>query len=341
MIEIDGSEGGGQILRTAVAMSAITKEPVRVFNIRKGKEGAKPGLRLQHLTGIQAVGEFSNADVRGLEEGSMEIEFHPRMFGLTDKRINIGSAGSISLLLQTLIPTLAMGDRRTKLQIIGGTETRWSPTMQYLQNVTLKILKKMGIDINVDIVKHGFYPKGGGIVDVYSRPGKIRAIKLVKRGELKGFHVESVAGDLPEEIAKRQAESAVSIIRHNYPDAKISMAYKKVDSASSGTSVTCTAVFENTVLGGSALGARGIKAEQVGIDAADDLLDSVKSKACLDRYMADQILPFMALAKGDSEVSVSGITHHCINNIKTIEKMLPVKFEVNQRKTIKVKGIGK
>lgn len=345
MIEIDGSTGGGQILRTAVGLSAITNEPVKVSDIRKGKQECKPGLRLQHLTGIKVIKEFTNADAKGMEEGSMEVEFHPKKLELSSRRIDIGSAGSISLLMQTLLPVMIFGDKKIELEIKGGTETRWSPPIQYIKNVTLPIIRKLGAEVDLEIRKHGYYPKGGGIVVVRSTPTKLRAIKLEERGELLGVNIESVVGSLPEEIAKRQAESTMSIIKHNFPNTKFTLSYKRVDSLSPGTSITCNATFENAVLGGSALGERGIKAESVGISAAENLLHSMKSEACLDRYMADQILPFMALAKGDSRVTVREITNHCLTNIRVIERVLPVKFEVEGEKggegVISVSGTGK
>jgi RNA 3'-phosphate cyclase len=344
MIEIDGVDGGGQVLRTAISLSAITNEPVRVFNIRKGKDDAQPGLRMQHMAGIDVMKDFTDAEVKGLAENSLEIEFHPKRLALTDADIDIGSAGSITLLLQTLLPAMAAGDKKVQLKIRGGTETNWSPTIQYFQDVTLNVLKGMGLDAKLEIEKHGYYPKGGGTVIIRSSPAKLRAIRLLQRGQLKGIHVESVCGNLQAEIAKRQAESAVSMLKYRFPNGNISASFKRVDSESAGTSVTCHALFENTVLGGSALGGRGITSESVGISAAEDLLHSMMTGACLDRYMSDQILIFMALAKGESEVRVREITGHCITNIRTIERMLPVKFKVQgeprKEGIISVKGIG-
>ena len=342
MITIDGSEGGGQLLRTAIALSALTLKPVRIINIRKGKKGAKPGLRPQHMMGIKIAGEFCNAEIKGLKEYSLEVEFIPEKLELKNKKINIGTAGSISLLLQTLTPLLIFGDKPVRLEIIGGTETAWAPPIQYIKHVTFPLLEKMGANLNLEIIKHGYYPRGGGKVVVEAKPiKKLSPFNCLERGEIKYILIESVCGSLPKEIAERQANSALRILRYYYPDVKISVTYKRVDSLSPGTSVTCVAVCENSILGADCLGERGLRAEIVGQRAAEDLVKSLRSSAALDKYMADQILIFLALAEGKSRVKVEEITEHCRTNIQIIEDILGIEFKVNEKeKIIEIEGIG-
>jgi RNA 3'-terminal phosphate cyclase (ATP) len=341
MITIDGSIGGGQLLRTAVSLSALTREAVKITNIRKGKAEGKPGLRPQHLIGIEVLGEFCQAGMKGLQEGSIEVEFIPEKLKVFDKKINIGTAGSIGLILQTLTPLLIFNDKPVTLEIIGGTETKWSPTIQYIKYVTFPLLNKMGTNLTLDIIKHGYYPKGGGKVIVKSRPvEKLIPFNYINRGEIQDIQIYSFCGHLPKDIAERQGKSALSTIQYHYPKTKIFMSYGSVESLSPGSSVTCCANCDYSILGGDFLGELGLRAEVVGQSAAENLLKSLNSGAPLDKYMADQILVFLALAKGTSHVKVEEITEHCRTNIQVIEQILPVEFEIDKEKReISVEGI--
>jgi len=340
MIEIDGSIGGGQLLRTAIGLSALTNKPVKISNIRKGKATDKPGLRPQHLMGIKVAGEFCHADIKGLQESSLEVEFVPKQLNVYDREIDIGTAGSIGLLLQTITPLLIFNDKPVTLQIYGGTETEWAPTVQYIRDVTFPILNMMGAKLSLELIKHGYYPKGGGHVEVKSKPAKkLTPFVCLDRGTIKSIHVSSVCGRLPPHVAERQGKSALSTIQYHCSNVKVSMDYKSVDSFSPGSSINCYAFCENTIIGSDYLGKRGLRAETVGERAADNLIRSLKSDAALDRYMTDQILVFLALAKGQSKVKVEEITEHCRTNISAIEEILPVEFKINE-KIIEVEGIG-
>jgi RNA 3'-terminal phosphate cyclase (ATP) len=341
MIIIDGSIGGGQLLRTAIGLSALTLKPVKIINIRKGKGEAKPGLRPQHMMGIKIAGEFCDAEIRGLKEYSLEVEFIPKKLELKDKRINIGTAGSVSLLLQTLAPILIFGKKSARLEIIGGTDTAWAPPIDYLKKVTFPLLEKMGADLKLEVLKYGFYPKGGGRVIVESKPTKrLNSFNCLSRGKIEYITIDSVSGSLPPEVAERQAKSALRTLQYHYPDIKISASYRRVETLSPGSSITCVAVCENSILGGNCLGERGLRAEIVGQRAAESLINSLESEAALDRFMADQILVFLALAKGESRVRVEEITEHCRTNIQVIEEILPVEFNIHHdKREIFVKGI--
>lgn len=341
MIEIDGSIGGGQLLRTAIGLSALTLKPVKIINIRKGKKGI-PGLRPQHLMGVKITGEFCQAEIKGLKEKSLEVEFIPKKLSVSNKTIDIGTAGNIGLLLQTLTPLLIFTKRSIIVEMIGGTETKWAPTIQYIKYITYSLLKRMGANLILNVIRHGYYPKGGGLVTVESTPTrKLNPFVCLERGKIQSMHVHSVCGRLPPHVAERQGRSALSTIQYHYPDVKASMSYESVESASPGSSVTCVASCENSILGGNALGEKGIRAEKVGEQGAEDLLKSLRSLSSLDKYMADQILVFMALAEGKSHIRVEKITDHVRTNIHVIEQMLPVMFEINEgKRKISVEGIG-
>lgn len=338
MITIDGSVGYGQVLRTSIALSSLTLKPIRIINIRKNRP--KPGLMAQHLTGVKIAGEFTNAKIRGLKLYSTELEFIPKSYNFRSRKINIGTAGSIALLLQTLTPLLIFADNELTLEIVGGTAGLGAPTIQYIQYVTFPILNKLGIPSpSIEIIREGFYPKGQGKVKITFYPTKkINPIKLLERGGINCIKGVSVVGSLPEEITKRQANSAKKVlIENNYVNVEIKK--KTVDTASPGTSITLWAECEKSILGADTIGEKGKRAEKVGEDVANELINSLNSGAPLDKYMADQILSFLVFANGNSEIVVEELTEHCKTNIHVIENILNVKFNVKD-KIITVKGIS-
>jgi RNA 3'-terminal phosphate cyclase (ATP) len=338
MIEIDGAIGYGQVLRTSISLSALTLKPIRIFNIRKNRP--KPGLAAQHLTGVKVAGEFCNAKVKGLAIGSTEVEFIPQSLNVKDKKIDIGTAGQISLLLQTLAPLLIFSNRETSLEITGGTAGLGAPTIHYVINVTFPLLSKLGVPLpKIEVIREGFYPRGGGLVRIKTYPvKKLSSVKLVERGKVKCIKGVSIAGSLPKDVAERQANAAIKVLKEcGFDDIRISS--QVASTLSPGTSITLWAECENTVLGNDNIGKKGVKAEIVGEECAKGLIKSIESDAALDKFMSDQIIPFLALADGESEVSVEEFTEHVNTNMLVCEKLLRVKFEKEDKK-IKVSGIG-
>ncbi|MCX6759042.1 MAG: RNA 3'-terminal phosphate cyclase [Candidatus Nealsonbacteria bacterium] len=327
-IKIDGAygSGGGQILRTACALSAVTKKPCRVFNIRKNR--LKPGLMLQHLLGIQTLAKLSNADLEGDFLGSQEIKFYPHDIEAKDLHIKIETAGSITLVLQTLIPPALFALFPVKITFDGGaTDTFFSPTIDYFQYVFLKILKKMNGKVEINILRRGYYPEGGAKVEVTVFPARLKNLNLTERNQLKKLLAISGASESLKEkkVAERQIAGVREILgKLNLPIEK-QVEYHQTKSP--GSQVCLIGEFENTLMGVDNLGKLGKRAEDVGKEAALELLKEQKSEACLDRHLADQILPYMALSKGKSQVTISEITNHCRTNIWVIEKFLEGKFE--------------
>ncbi len=323
MIEIDGSwgEGGGQIVRTAVGLSAVTGKPLRIYNIRAGR--CNPGLQAQHLTGINACAEICDAKVKGNVKGCSELIFIPGKIKGGNYKINVGTAGAVSLVLQTLVLPSMHADSEIILEIAGGTHVRWSPPLDYFQHVFCWFTKLLGIDISVSIERYGFYPKGGGRVLAKIKPcNKLNRLELDKRGDFAGLCGISVASAnlRKARVAERQAEAAEKIF------GKIERDVKYVTSLSSGSALFLRARYENCVLGASALGELGKPAEAVGRECAELLNRQMNSEGCTDEWMGDQILPFLALSGG--RISTTKITNHCLTNIWVIEKFLPVKFTV-------------
>ncbi|MFX1484500.1 MAG: RNA 3'-terminal phosphate cyclase, partial [Promethearchaeota archaeon] len=214
MIEIDGSygEGGGQILRTAVSLSALTMKPIRITKIRAGRP--KPGLKKQHIAGIELTGRLVRAEIRGLEIGSTVVEFvpHQRQSGTFD--YDVGTAGSISLVLQAVLPPAVLSSEPITLNLRGGTDVKWSPPVDYLVNIFAHAISQMGPTVEITQKRRGHYPKGGGMVSCRVVPvAEIDPLHLVSFEDLKGVGGISHCVRLPGHIAERQASSAEEVIR--------------------------------------------------------------------------------------------------------------------------------
>lgn len=319
-VEIDGGrgEGGGQIVRTAVALAAALRKEVRIYNIRKGRRPA--GLRAQHLAAVSMAGEICDAAISGMHVGSTEITFVPGMSAGGDYEKDIGTAGSASLVLQTcLIPAL-FSKSPTRLKIIGGTDVPWSPPIDYLDRVFLPIVRMMGASVELEIAQHGFYPSGGGAIAVDITPvGELEPLDLSERGGLKRISGKVVCRNLPGHVADRIKNSAVKRLSR-YPVADI-----EVDSASgpsTGASIVLAGDFGNTRLGASVLGEKGLPAEKVGEMAADALIESIESNETLDEHASDQIIPFLFLAKGRSVFKTAELTMHARTNISVVQEFM-------------------
>ena len=325
MIEIDGSylEGGGQIIRTATALSSITGKPCRIFNIRANRPN--PGLQVQHLFGLRALAELCNAELKGDKLGSTEIVFIPRKLKGEEITVNIPTAGSTGLVFQILSLPSAFCEEDVTINIKGGaTYGKFAPPMDYIKLVLLRILEKMNYKCEIEIKKHGFYPKGGAGVKIYvERCKKFSPLFLETPGKLRYFEGISIASEhlRARNVAERQRKAVEQTLGK---ETNIKTQYVKALNPGSG--ITIAAVYENTVVGADAVGERNKSSEEVGKEAAQKLLQTISSQACLDEHAADQILPFVALAEGS--FTTSKITKHCLTNIWVIEKFLPVKFEI-------------
>jgi len=350
LIEIDGSigEGGGQVLRTSIALSTLLGEPVHIFNIRANRP--KPGLKTQHATGIRAASRICNAKISGVELNSTEIEYIPGNIKGGKYTIEIGTAGSISLVLQELMVILAFAPEKTTLINTGGTDVNWSPPINYLQKVITPILKVMNYNFKIDLIKRGHYPKGGGkVISNFEPVHYLKPLIINNYNEIKRIEGISHCVRLPKYVAIRQINSANKILRiNNFPQAKIKIESYRPDldpHLGSGSGIVLWCIPDNDIpIGSDAYGEKGKKAEIVGEEAAKDLVIEMNSGALVDLHAGDTILPYMALAKGESRIKVRKISNHIQTNINLIEKLLHIKFKTNKVKEnlfeIKVKGIG-
>jgi len=329
MVEIDGAfgSGGGQILRTATALAVVTKKPCHVFNIRAKRP--KPGLMPQHLLGIQALAKLCNGSLEGDDLGSKEIKFYPEETYRDRISVNIPTAGSITLVLQTLIPPALFAPEPVKITFDGGaTDTFFSPSIDHFRYVFLKILEMMGAKVEINILRRGYYPEGSAKVEVKILPTKLKNLNLTERGLFQKILVISGASNFLKE--KKVAERQIAGVREILGKLKLPTEEKVeyYDTCCPGSQICLIAEFENTMIGADNLGKLGKRAEDVGKEAALELLKEQKSETCLDKHLADQILPFFAMAKNCSRVTVSEITNHCKTNIWVIEKFIEGKFEI-------------
>ena len=336
MIKLDGShgEGGGAIIRNALALSLLTQKPFSIENIRKNRP--KSGLSAQHLKCVHAAQQLSNAKVLWDELKSTELQFEPGKIQPQTLSIDIGTAGSITLLMQSMLPACVVAENKIRLKIKGGTDTKWSMPIDYLKNVLIPTLKNYA-EFEFNQTKRGYYPKGGGFVDIIINPKfelsktnpieQIRqispAIKLIEHGDIKQINGMSHASKQLEKanVAERCAKSAKKNLNFDCP-IKISSEY--CESLSIGSGITLWAKFESgAIVGADSLGERGKPAEIVGKQAAQNLLDQVK--APVDKYLADQLIIYLAMFKGS--IKTSEITKHTTSNIHIVESFLGKMFK--------------
>jgi RNA 3'-terminal phosphate cyclase (ATP) len=332
MIEIDGSygEGGGQILRTSLSLSCLFNKPFRIFNIRKGRK--KPGLMPQHLTSVRASQLISNADVEKDEVGSTELIFIPHEVKGGEFLFDVDTAGSTSLVLQTLIPSLIFSKELTTIILKGGTHVPFSPSFHYLLYIFRYFLNKIGISIDLSIEKYGFYPKGGGKIKAQIKPASgIKPLNINKREEIKKIDILSYVSNLPIKIAERQKESIVNKISNLLKDTpyKLNIDLQEVPSIGQGTFAFLFSEYNNTVAGFTSLGEKGKKAEQVGEEAANEFIDYHNSGSALDPHISDQIVLYLSFADKESLFTTSKITQHLLSNLWVIKSFKDIKYTIN------------
>jgi RNA 3'-terminal phosphate cyclase (ATP) len=321
-MRLDGSygEGGGQILRTAVALSAVIGKPLEINNIRMARPN--PGLSAQHVKAVESLASICEAEVKGCELHSTNLNFKPGMIKGGTYEIDIGTAGSISLFLQCLMPAAMNAPKAIRIKITGGTDVRWSPSIDYLRFVTLFALSLMGYECELTLIRRGYYPRGGGCVEAIINPSCLKKASFDSNtcSVVEGI---SHSSGLPAHVAERQAASAQKTLRAAGYDAKISLEIKDYPSVGSGITLWCGAA------GGSALGKPGLRAEKVGESAAEAIISELKSGAGVDIYLADQLIPYLALAGGGS-FTTRVVTPHTKTNIWVTEQFLDVKFRIEE-----------
>ncbi len=350
MIEIDGSkgEGGGQILRTSVALSSLLMRPVKIHKIRAGRP--KPGLKRQHIVGIELTAQLVKAETIGLEVGSETVEFRPTQRQAGEFTHDVGTAGAISLVLQAVLPTASLAPDKIGFRIRGGTDVAWSPPIEYLQHIFVPMLKLLGADIDIRIEKRGHYPKGGGRVVAKVKPSQgFKPVELLDFGELDNIKGVSHCVRLPRHIAERQASAAQQLIeKSGYSDVEIEIeSYPKGSDPhlSAGSGIVLWAESKQGIrVGADSLGARGKRAEVVGEEAAKQLIRDLSTGKAIDSHLSDMLVPYLALAGGNSEIGITKISSHLKTNIWVVKQFLENEMNlsggIGQPGRLSVSGVG-
>jgi RNA 3'-phosphate cyclase len=334
MIEIDGSQksGSGTILRLSVALAAITKQPLHINNIRQNRP--QPGLKHQHLEAVLTAAKLCNAKVQGATLGSRELWFTPKQIKGGNIEAEIETAGSIPMLLLATLPVCLFADNHVHLHVAkGGTDTTHAPTINYMREVLLPALKQMGVDAAITVQKYGYYPKGMGEATMTTKPNRaLKPIQVEIFGKLKSIKGVSVCTFLAhKQVADRQAKAAEEQLSQKGYNATIQIVNDQSNLFQKGSSVALWAETDSgVIIGADAIGELGKTSEAVGKEAAEKLITELSVEPTVDVYLADMLIPYMALAQGKSVFLARTISEHIEANIWLMEKILNVKFTIQK-----------
>jgi RNA 3'-terminal phosphate cyclase (ATP) len=304
------------------------------------------------MTAVKAVAALSKAKVEGLHLGSTSIRFIPSELRGGRYVFDIGTAGSVTLVLQAILPVLAFVDGPVEITVRGGTDVPWSPPIDYVRFVLIELLRKFGLELEVELKRRGHYPRGGGVVvfRVRDPPRALKPVNLVERGSILSVEGLSHAVRLPPHVARRQANSAREVIEKELPSTPIHIDLEFYEPGRDphlgpGSGIVLWARTEHSLLGGDSLGAKGKPAEQVGREAAMKLIEDLKTGMALDRHASDMLIPFAALARGTSRLGGARLTLHAITNIEVVKMVVEgvsvkVKGKEDEPFVAEIDGIG-
>jgi len=328
MIELDGAvgEGGGQILRSALTLSMITGQPFRITNIRANRP--KPGLMRQHFVAVQAAAQICGADIGDIAVGALTLDFVPAQIKGGEYKLSIGTAGSCTLVLQTLLPALLYADQPSVVHISGGTHNPMAPPAQFLQRAYGRVLGDMGVKVDIQLKRFGFYPAGGGEVVAKIEPcAMLKPLELTERGERISAYAESFVAGIPTHVAKRELECVGRGM--GWDESQLLVRGLSQDQGP-GNALLITLEQGYVTEMFCAFGEKAVTAEAVAKKAIQAVRDYVRSGAAVGEHLADQIMLPMALA-GGGRFTLSHVSKHAQTNAAVIARFLPVRisFESN------------
>ena len=334
-LEIDGSfgEGGGQIVRTAITLSCILNQPIIIENIRKNRKN--PGLKPQHFTALKILEKICNANLDQLKIGDTSLKFIPSDVQSLNLKENVGTAGSISLIIQVLIPVIAICKKKLKLTIVGGTNVLWSPTIDYTQVVLREAYARMGIYFSINIIKRGYYPKGGGVIELEVLPSeKINPIILDKR-KTKNVKIIGTFSKLPTELINNQIRYIEGKLIEN--EFTVEIQVKEESALNSGASLMISSIDDNSIIGIDSL--FNIKTKNFDVD-----LDKfIQNKHSLDEHLADMLVLPASLASGITIFQVDSISKHLETDLFVASKITGCKYGIGKLRDgyeVRIEGIS-
>jgi RNA 3'-terminal phosphate cyclase (ATP) len=334
LIEIDGSQksGSGTILRLAIALATIQGQPLHITNIRQNRP--KAGLKPQHLEAVLTAAKLCQAETKGAVLGSRELWFTPHAVRGGEFMAQIGTAGSIPMLVMTVLPICLCSRKSIRLQIRqGGTDAKYAPTLNYLWNVLFPVLGKMGADIQMIVKRYGYYPKGNGEVILHVKPsGTLQPYRVDNFGEVRAIKGVSVCTFLANrQVAERQAKAASENLQKRGYYSEIQVINDKSNPVQKGSSIVLWAETDmGAIVGSDAIGELGKLAEKVGVEAAERLAAELDAKATADVHLSDMLIPYFALVTGSSSFKTRTITDHVESNVWLAETITSARFNVTR-----------
>ncbi|MEP2989995.1 MAG: RNA 3'-terminal phosphate cyclase [Parasphingorhabdus sp.] len=327
MIKIDGSEGegGGQVLRSSASLALVTGEPFQITKIRGKRE--KPGLMRQHLTSLEAACSVSASECDGLEIGASEIHFRPGAIKAGNYKFAVGTAGSTNLVLQTILPALIFADGPSHVVLEGGTHNLMAPPFDFIERAFLPLINRMGPQVSTKLVRHGFYPQGGGRIEIDIEPSPLQRIDCIDRGRLWSTKGTAFFAGLPFDIADREVNAAQKVL--DWEEGAIGVRQLPEDQGP-GNILILEAAFENVSEVVAGFGKFGLKAERLAKTAANRMKGYLASNAFAGPYLADQMMLPFALAGGGSFTTVKP-SQHSRTNADVIEKFTGRKTTFDQQ----------
>ena len=327
MITIDGSygEGGGQILRTSIALSLVTGKSFQINKIRAGRK--RPGLMRQHLTAVNAAVEIGNASITGNSIGSQSFTFEPETIKAGNYRYSIGTAGSCTLVLQAILPALIMAENPSEIVMEGGTHNPFAPPFDFLEKAFIPVINRMGANVSLSLEKAGFYPAGGGKFTVNISPAKkLSRIDITDRGKIISQQACAAVSNLPTSIADRE----LKVVGRELEWDKDCLMVKEVnDSPGPGNILTLEIKSENITEVFTGFGEYSVKAEKVAKRVVSQVKEYLDLDVPVGRYLADQLLIPLALAGGGKFRTLSP-TKHTVTNIEIIKQFLDVEIKLSE-----------
>jgi RNA 3'-terminal phosphate cyclase (ATP) len=332
MLTIDGSqgEGGGQIIRTSLALSLITGKPFRIYNVRARRE--KPGLQRQHLTAVLAAAAIGGAQVEGASLGSSAFTFTPGTVKPGDYSFPIGTAGSTSLVLQTILPPLMIADAPSTLAFEGGTHNIHAPPYEFIARAFLPLINRMGVRVSAELERYGFYPPGGGRINVRIEPvarGALAPLELLTRREIRARRARALVVKLPPTVGERELTVVREQLGWNEEEGDELRVETSTNAHSPGNVLTLEIESEHLTEVFTGIGERGVRAETIAERASDEAAAYLETGAPVGEHLADQLLIPLALAGGGS-YTTGQPTLHTTTNIEVIRMFLDVEIKAGQ-----------